>query len=208
MEYGLAVAGNYDTVLAGARFASDRGLVALALPDHYLLALDDEEAKTTPAPDAFVQFGGLARETTDIELVMQVAPITFRHPGIIAKMAATIDEMSGGRLLLELPGHRVDLPLETGGCALLSVTSYYEWPDRKPENAMGHVRIWMGDKPLYEEAFSIQAEIIRDDYPPTYIAPGVGLPAMHNSYLNGDPVSYYRQSTGEPVSCPSADQAA
>ena len=100
MEYGLAVAGNYDTVLAGARFASDRGLVALALPDHYLLALDDEEAKTTPAPDAFVQFGGLARETTDIELVMQVAPITFRHPAVLAKMAVTLDQMSGGRFAL------------------------------------------------------------------------------------------------------------
>ena len=100
MEYGLAVAGDYDTVLSGARFASERGLVALALPDHYLLALDDEEAKTTPAPDAFVQFGGLARETTDLELVMQVAPITFRHPAVLAKMAVTLDQMSGGRFVL------------------------------------------------------------------------------------------------------------
>jgi alkanesulfonate monooxygenase SsuD/methylene tetrahydromethanopterin reductase-like flavin-dependent oxidoreductase (luciferase family) len=29
-----------------------------------------------------------------------VSPITFRHPGVIAKTAATIDEMSHGRLLL------------------------------------------------------------------------------------------------------------
>ena len=46
MEYGLAVAGDYDTVLSGARFASERGLVALALPDHYLLALDDGDGRT------------------------------------------------------------------------------------------------------------------------------------------------------------------
>ncbi|MGI9665944.1 MAG: LLM class flavin-dependent oxidoreductase [Acidimicrobiia bacterium] len=100
MEYGLAAAGDYHDVLASAAFASDRGLVALALPDHYLLALDEDKAKTTPAPDAFVQLGGLARETEDIELIVQVAPITFRHPAVLAKMAVTLDQMSGGRFVL------------------------------------------------------------------------------------------------------------
>lgn len=100
MEYGLAVAGDYHDVLAGAAFAHDRGLAAIALPDHYLLALDEETAKTTPAPDAFVQLGGLARETDDIELIVQVAPITFRHPAVLAKMAMTLDQMSGGRFVL------------------------------------------------------------------------------------------------------------
>ena len=140
---------------------------------------------------------------------LQLPVMLNKEHAPLARQEGQFDlSISEGRLQLALPGHQVDIPLETGACNLLSVASYYEWPDRKPENAMGHVRIWMGDTPLYEDAFSIQAEIIRDDYPPTYIAPGVGLPAMHNSYLNGDPVSYYRQSTGEPVSCPSADQAA
>ena len=61
MEYALQVAGPYQELLDAASFAADRGMVALALPDHYLLALEEEQAKTKPAPDAFVQFGGLAR---------------------------------------------------------------------------------------------------------------------------------------------------
>jgi alkanesulfonate monooxygenase SsuD/methylene tetrahydromethanopterin reductase-like flavin-dependent oxidoreductase (luciferase family) len=100
MEYALQVAGPYKRLIAAARFAEDRGLVALALPDHYLLALDEDTAKTTPAPDAFVQLGGLARDTEDIDLVMLVSPITFRHPAVLAKMAVTIDRMSGGRFTL------------------------------------------------------------------------------------------------------------
>ncbi len=100
MEYALQVAGTYDHLLSAASFASERKLVALALPDHYLLALDEEKAKTTPAPDAFIQFGGLSRETSDLDLVMLVSPITFRHPAVIAKMAVTLDRMSGGRFTL------------------------------------------------------------------------------------------------------------
>jgi alkanesulfonate monooxygenase SsuD/methylene tetrahydromethanopterin reductase-like flavin-dependent oxidoreductase (luciferase family) len=100
MEYGLQVAGPYTELLDAASFAMDRGLVALALPDHYLLALDEEHAKTKPAPDAFIQLGGLARETTDIDLVMLVSPITFRHPAVLLKMAVTLNRMSNGRFTL------------------------------------------------------------------------------------------------------------
>ena len=100
MEYGLQVAGPYTELLEAASFAMDRGLVALALPDHYLLALDEEHAKTKQAPDAFIQLGGLARETTDIDLVMLVSPITFRHPAVLLKMAVTLNRMSNGRFTL------------------------------------------------------------------------------------------------------------
>ena len=100
MEYALQAAGPYRRLLDAAEFAKERGLVALALPDHYLMALSDEEARTTPAPDAFIQLGGLARDTADIDLVMLVSPITFRHPGVLAKMAVTLDRMSSGRFTL------------------------------------------------------------------------------------------------------------
>lgn len=100
MEYALQVAGPYNHLLDAAAFASERGLVALSLPDHYLLSLDEEKARTTPAPDAFIQFGGLARETSDLELVMLVSPITFRHPAVLAKMAVTLSNMSNGRFTL------------------------------------------------------------------------------------------------------------
>ncbi len=72
MDYALQVSGTYDHVLDAARFAIDRGLVALALPDHYLMAVTEEAAKEAPAPDAFIQLGGLARETDGIELVVLV----------------------------------------------------------------------------------------------------------------------------------------
>ena len=57
MEFAIQVSGVYEDVLAAARFSEERSLPAIALPDHYLMALDEEKAQTTPAPDALIQLG-------------------------------------------------------------------------------------------------------------------------------------------------------
>jgi alkanesulfonate monooxygenase len=122
MDYALQVSGPYHRLLDAAAFAKDRGLVALALPDHYLMALSDEAAMTSPAPDAFIQLGGLARDTADIELVMLVSPITFRHPAVLAKMAITLDRMSHGRFTLGVGTGWMDREHEVFG---------FDYPDMK-----------------------------------------------------------------------------
>ncbi|MGH3649536.1 MAG: LLM class flavin-dependent oxidoreductase [Acidimicrobiia bacterium] len=100
MEFGIQTRGDWDYVLATARWAEERGdLVAIALPDHYLQRGDE---LTKPAWDHLVHIAGLARETTSIGLVSLVSPVTFRHPGVLYKMAVTIDELSGGRFTLGL----------------------------------------------------------------------------------------------------------
>ena len=100
MQFGLMtepqLGMTYDTLTGLARWAEDAGLAAFARSDHYLFPRVDGPHAT----DALATLGGLARDTESIELVVLVSPITFRHPAVIAKMAATIDEMSGGRLRL------------------------------------------------------------------------------------------------------------
>lgn len=99
MDYALMVepqvGGTYEDLLDLARWAQHQGLVAIARSDHYL----DQEV-SAHATDAFATLAGLARDTEQILLTVLVTPITFRHPAVIAKTAATIDEMSGGRLEL------------------------------------------------------------------------------------------------------------
>jgi F420-dependent oxidoreductase-like protein len=86
----------YDQIVDLAQLAERLGLDGFSRSDHYGF-LDMEPAHAT---DAFATLGGLARETERIQLCVLVSPITFRHPAVLAKMAATIDEMSGGRLAL------------------------------------------------------------------------------------------------------------
>ncbi len=85
--------GTYQQILAAARFAETEGLTSFARSDHWYW-----EGEPTAATDAFATLAGLARDTETVRLCVLVSPITFRHPAVIAKNAATIDEMSGGRL--------------------------------------------------------------------------------------------------------------
>ncbi len=85
--------GTYDELLRAARLAESEGLYSFARSDH--LAWSPEPSPE--ATDAFATMGGLARDTDTVRLCVLVTPITFRHPAIIAKNAATIDQMSGGR---------------------------------------------------------------------------------------------------------------
>lgn len=99
MEFGLMVepqvGGSYNDLLQIALAAEKAGFDSIARSDHYM-AGDESE----PATDAMTTIAGLARETETIKLTVLVTPLTFRHPGVIAKTATTLDEMSGGRFEL------------------------------------------------------------------------------------------------------------
>ena len=46
--------------------------------------------------------GGLATAVPDVRLGLMVGGNTYRHPAVAAKMAITLDHMSGGRAVLGL----------------------------------------------------------------------------------------------------------
>lgn len=90
---------SYDEILALARTAEEAGLEAFFRSDHYT---SFPGAAGLPTTDAWATLAGLARETTRIRFGALVSPVTFRIPGNLAKMVATVDEMSGGRVELGL----------------------------------------------------------------------------------------------------------
>lgn len=89
----------YDELLALARTAEDAGIEAFFRSDHYA---SFPGATGLPTTDAWTTLAGLARETTTINLGVLVSPVMLRLPGNLAKVAATVDEMSGGRVELGL----------------------------------------------------------------------------------------------------------
>jgi F420-dependent oxidoreductase-like protein len=88
---------SYAEILALARAAEAAGLEAFFRSDHYTSFPGPEGRPTT---DAWATLAGLARETQRIGLGALVSPVAFRVPGNLAKMVATVDEMSGGRVEL------------------------------------------------------------------------------------------------------------
>lgn len=89
--------GTYDDLLAAALAAERGGLDGFSRSDHYYSGQPG-----LPTTDAFVTFGGLARETNSVRLSLLVSPITFRHPSVITKAAGSLDQMAGGRFDLGL----------------------------------------------------------------------------------------------------------
>lgn len=103
--------GTYSELVAAAQWAEKAGLVAFARSDHYY----NWETPGSRADDAFTALGGIARETSTIDLVLLVSPVTFRHPAVIAKSAATLNEMSDGRFSLGLGTGWMDIEHEVFG---------------------------------------------------------------------------------------------
>jgi alkanesulfonate monooxygenase SsuD/methylene tetrahydromethanopterin reductase-like flavin-dependent oxidoreductase (luciferase family) len=86
---------SYADQLAVAQRAEANGFESLFRSDHFT-SFPGPAGK--PTTDAWTVLAGLARETTRIGLGTLVSPVTFRHPGALAKVAITVDEMSGGRV--------------------------------------------------------------------------------------------------------------
>ena len=91
----------YADTLALARTAESLGFDAALLAEHYYPSGVQERypggLSAHMAADAWVYLAALARETTRIRLGTLVSPVTFRHPAVLAKMAATLHHVSGGR---------------------------------------------------------------------------------------------------------------
>ena len=88
-----------DEQAAIAQRVEAAGFEALFRSDHYQSFPGPAGLPTT---DAWAVLAGLARETSRIHLGALVSPVTFRLPGHMAKVAITVDEMSGGRVELGL----------------------------------------------------------------------------------------------------------
>ena len=85
----------YADQLAVVQRAEAVGFEAFFRSDHYESFPGESDLPTT---DAWAVLAGLARETSRIGLGVLVSPVTFRTPGNLAKVAVTVDEMSGGRI--------------------------------------------------------------------------------------------------------------
>jgi alkanesulfonate monooxygenase SsuD/methylene tetrahydromethanopterin reductase-like flavin-dependent oxidoreductase (luciferase family) len=86
----------WEDWVALADACEEHGVESLFRSDHYISGFDESR----PALDAWATIAALAARTTRLELGTLVSPATFRHPSLLARNAATADEISGGRIVL------------------------------------------------------------------------------------------------------------
>lgn len=79
-----------------ATAAAEAGFAGLALMDH-LVQIPQVGRAWEPIPEPWVTLGALATLPTSLELGTLVSPMSLHLPGRLAKAAATLDVLSGGR---------------------------------------------------------------------------------------------------------------
>jgi alkanesulfonate monooxygenase SsuD/methylene tetrahydromethanopterin reductase-like flavin-dependent oxidoreductase (luciferase family) len=95
----LTYGATWPAALETARLADDLGYDHLFTADHlYATGGDPGQAFF----EGWMALAAWAQATRHVDLGLLVGANTFRNPGVVAKMAATIDHISGGRAILGL----------------------------------------------------------------------------------------------------------
>ncbi|MFC9730570.1 LLM class flavin-dependent oxidoreductase [Streptomyces roseolus] len=83
-----------------ARLAEDLGLGTLMVSDHVAVTPDVAARYPEPFFEPFTTLSWLAGLTTTVRLGTTVLVLPYRHPLLVARMAANLHELSGGRFVL------------------------------------------------------------------------------------------------------------
>jgi len=87
------------TLAATARAADEGGCSAFTVMDHWF-QMEQLATSQDPMLEGYTSLGFLAGQTRSMTLGLLVTGVTYRHPGLLAKIVTTLDILSGGRAQL------------------------------------------------------------------------------------------------------------
>jgi alkanesulfonate monooxygenase SsuD/methylene tetrahydromethanopterin reductase-like flavin-dependent oxidoreductase (luciferase family) len=106
---------HWENLLALAKHAEQAGFDSLWFPDHFLFPRGDLGLNPDGTPrgereaasgfwDCWTIMAGIAAAVPRVELGTLVTCTGFRNPGVFVKVVDTLDEISGGRVILGIGG--------------------------------------------------------------------------------------------------------
>ncbi|MCW2981709.1 MAG: hypothetical protein JWO14_3436 [Solirubrobacterales bacterium] len=136
----------WDDWVAIAEACERSGIGSLFRSDHYLSVEDRRERGSL---DAWASLAALATITEKLRLGTMVSPATFRHPSVFAKLAATVDQISGGRVSPGLGAGWWDREHEAYG---------FDLPELGPRMTAFEEQLEIATRSWEDDAFSFSGE--------------------------------------------------
>lgn len=162
MKFGVGLpheaGGDFNLILDYARRAEEEGFDSVVMADHVFFE-----------NEVFTTFAAVAMKTERVRLVPFVLDGNRRDPATLAHMTATLDRLSGGRLILGI------------GKGVWN-EAYYGFDIREPVSRMEETikllkRFWAGEDVTHSSRFfkfnkaqSLKAKPLQDPHPPIWVA--------------------------------------
>src|SRR5579863_2138077 len=162
------------TLAATARVAEDSGVSVFTLMDHWF-QMEIMASAEDPMLEGYTSLGFLAGQTNTMTLGLLVTGVTYRHPGLLAKIVTTLDVLSGGRAQLGIGAAWYEREHRGLGVPFPPVAERFE---RLEETLQICLQMWSGDAGPYQGRHYHLAETlcvprpIQKPHPPILIGGG------------------------------------
>ncbi len=150
---------SWEQWTALARAAEDAGLDGLFRSDHYRSIVRGDPAGSL---EAWATLAGLAAVTERLRLGTMVSPVTFRPVAVLAKLAATVDHISHGRVELGLGAGWYESEHEAYGFPFPPIRERLDELDRQLAEIIRH----------WTDADDVWPKPVQDPRPPVIVGGG------------------------------------
>lgn len=186
IKFGIFLpTGDYAKARAVAERADAQGFYSVSINDHFFAPGQSPEI---PQLECFTTLSAIAALTRRVRIAPAMTAMSFRNPALLAKMASTLDVISGGRLILGVGSgwmrdeyHAHDYPYPTNRQRL----------DQLREALKLIKAMWTMETPIYhgpffkvEKAFNYPRPL-QQPYPPIMVG-GSGRKLLEISAAEAD----------------------
>lgn len=152
-----------------ARATDEGGCAALTVMDHWF-QMENLGGPEQPMLEAYTTLGYMAACTSRVQLGTLVTGVTYRHPGLLAKIVATLDVISGGRGFLGIGAAWYDREHAGLGVPFPALSERYE---RLDETLRICQQMWSDDNGPFEGRYYQLAETYCEPRPLTRPRPPI-----------------------------------
>lgn len=129
-----------------ARIAEQAGVASFTVMDHYF-QMDAYGSADEPMLEGYTTLGYVAALTERMTLGVLVTGVTYRHPGLLAKIVTTLDVLSGGRSRLGIGASWYEREQVGLGVPVVPVAERFE---RLEETLQICLQMWSDDNGPFE----------------------------------------------------------